>query len=191
MHEQPLTRQDAENAKKKNIIEIALRFSAMTRVFARESDTKILEHLDKFFKQVRSVTTQSKYDALHSGFCDWFVKNISTAAKRLKNGRTIASCQCSYGHAAKVLDVAAKVYIYYCAQPSPEAAQRLVPMLHAALDTDMMHHLCRNSPPNLHGVDRAEYQRLQALVNDAIANSRIYPVQYDDLMWRHIQRRVP
>jgi hypothetical protein len=35
MHEQPFTRQDAENAKQKNIIEIALSFSAMKRVFAR------------------------------------------------------------------------------------------------------------------------------------------------------------
>jgi hypothetical protein len=191
MHEQPFTPEDAENAKTKNIQEIALGFSAMTRVFAKQSDTKILERLEKFFREVRGITTQAEYDALHSGFCDWFVRNISTAAKTFKNGRVIASCQCSYGHAAKVLDVAAKVYIYYCAQPSPEAAQRLVPMLHGALDTDMMHNLCRKSPPSLYGVDRAEYQRLQSLVIDAIANAAIYPVQYDDLMWRRLQRRVP
>jgi len=191
MHEQRFTRQDAENARKKNIIEIALHFSAMTRVFAKQSHTKILKHLEQLFDQVHSITTQFEYDTLHNGFCDWFVKNISTAAKSFKNGRTIASSQCSYGHAAKVLDVAAKVYIYYCAQPSPEAAQRLVPMLHAALDTDMMNCLCRNSPSNLQGVDRTEYQRLQALVNDAIKDSGIYPVQYDDLMWRHLQRHVP
>jgi hypothetical protein len=163
----------------------------MTRVFAKQLHTKIRKRLEQFVDQVHSVTTQSEYDTLHNGFCGWFVKNISTAAKSLKNGRTIASSRCSYGHAAKVLDVAAKVYIYYCVQPSPEGAQRLVPMLHAALDTDMMKRLCRNSPSNLQGVDRAEYQRLQALVNDAIKGSGIYPVQYDDIMWRHIQRHVP
>lgn len=119
MHEQPFTRQDAVNAKNKNIIELALGFSAMTRVFAKQSDTKILEWLETFFKGVGGVTTQSEYDALHSGFCDWFVKNISTAAKTFGKGRIIASRKCSYGHAAKVLDVAAKVYIYfYCARPS-------------------------------------------------------------------------
>jgi len=64
-------------------------------------------------------------------------------------------------------------------------------MLHAPLDTDMMRYLCRNSPSNLQGVNRTEYQRLQALVNDAIKDAGIYPVQYDDLMWRYIQRHVP
>jgi hypothetical protein len=124
-------------------------------------------------------------------FCGWFVQNISTAAKTLRNGQTRASRQCSYGQAAKVLDVAAKVYVYCCAQPSTEAAQRLVAMLHAALDTDMMHNLCRKSPPSLYEVDRPEYQRLQALVIDAIAKFGIYPVEYDDLMWRRLQRPYP
>lgn len=43
MHKQRFTRQDAVNAKNKNIIELALGFSAMTRMFAKQSDTKILD----------------------------------------------------------------------------------------------------------------------------------------------------
>jgi hypothetical protein len=46
----------------------SLPISAMTRVFAKQSDTKILERLEKFFKEVGGITTQSEYDALHSGF---------------------------------------------------------------------------------------------------------------------------
>ena len=38
MHEQLFTRQDAENAKNKNIIEMAWSFSAMRRVFAEQSE---------------------------------------------------------------------------------------------------------------------------------------------------------
>lgn len=45
----------------------------------------------------------------------------------------------------------------------------------------MMHNLCRKSPPSLYGVDRAEYQRLQGLVLDTIADAGIYRVHYDDI----------
>jgi len=81
MHQPRLTREDAENAKNKNIIEIALHFSAMTRVFAKQSHTKILKHLEQIFNQVHRLTTQSEYDTLHAGFCDWFVKNIFDRSK--------------------------------------------------------------------------------------------------------------
>jgi hypothetical protein len=61
-------------------------------------------------------------------------------------------------------------------------------MLHAALDTEMMHALCRESPESLKGVDKAEYERLQTLVKNAIASSGIHRVQFDDILWRRIQR---
>jgi DNA primase len=185
-----LTPQDAQAAKIKNIIEISFDFSTMTRVFAKESSTKILERLEQFFAELASVTTRAEYDGLHSDFCKWFTENVWTAAKTLRNERIIPSRQSSYGQAAKVLDVAAKVYVYYCSQPSPEAARQLVPMLHAALDTDMMRQLCRNSRETIQEVDRAEYERLQTLVTREIGESDVHPVQYDDLMWRKLQRAV-
>jgi hypothetical protein len=55
-----------------------------------------------------------------------------------KTGKIKPSVACSYGHGAKVLDVAAKVYVYYCGEPSAEIAARLLPMLQAGLDTPMM-----------------------------------------------------
>jgi hypothetical protein len=106
--------------------------------------------------------------------------------KKFKNGQTKPSRACSYGQAAKILDVSAKVYVYYCSQPSPEAARRIVPMLHAALDTPMMDLL--GIPMTLQQVDRAIYEDLQARVAHEIAPSRIYPVQYDDIMWHRLQR---
>jgi hypothetical protein len=118
----PFTLQAAHDAKTKNIVEISFDFSTMTRVFAKESSTKILERLESFFAELVRVTTKAEYDSLHSDFCSWFIENICTAAKKSSNGRIIASCQSSYGQAAKVLDVAAKVYVYYCVQPSPNAA---------------------------------------------------------------------
>lgn len=42
-----------------------------------------------------------------------------------------------------------------------------------------------------HWNNHAEYQRLQWLVLDTITDAGIYPVQYDNLMWRCIERRVP
>ena len=66
---------------------------------------------------------------------------FETAEKILKNGKVLKSEAASYGHAAKVLDIAIKVYVYYCAQPNAEVAERLVPFLHGAVDTALMKHL--------------------------------------------------
>lgn len=57
-------------------------------------------------------------------------------------------------------------------------------MLHAALDIKNDARSLSQKPPSLYGVDRAEYERLQGLVLDTMTDAGIYPVQYDDLMWR-------
>jgi hypothetical protein len=99
----------------------------------------------------------------------WFVQNLSTAEKK-KDGQLIKpSRPCSYGHAAKVLDIAAKVYVYYCGLPASAVAVRVLPWLHAAVDTGMMAGLNRRYSVGLHaktieGVDADEYARLQARV---------------------------
>jgi hypothetical protein len=43
-------------------------------------------------------------------------------------------------------------------------------------------------PVTLQQVDRVIYDELQARVAHEIALSQIYPVQYDDIMWRRLQR---
>ena len=102
----------------------------------------------------------------------------------------------SHGHSAKVLDIALKVYVYYCGQPA-ENTGLLLPLLHSALDTPMIEHLHRRFPKaglsawTILQVDEDEYRRMQSLVATEIATdfrSEIFPVQYDDIMWRRLNR---
>lgn len=182
----PITAQQSLDAKVKNIIELGLDFSAMTRVFAEGSYDPIAERLEVFVSKLRCVGHNEEYEHLHADFCQWFTERICTAKKQFKNGTSRPSCPCSYGQAAKVLDVAGKVYVYYCGLPSAEIANRLVPLLHAALDTKMMLHLGVSA--TLMEIDRRAYADLQARVVRAIGNSGIYPVQYDDVIWRQLNR---
>jgi len=181
--------QEVEEARTENIIEIALEFSGMLRVFEQGSNVKIIPRLREFFRGLESIDSKAAYDSAHAAFCDWFVANMRTAEKEWKSGRIKPSVPCAYGHGAKVLDIAAKVYVYYCGKPSVEIAASVLPMLHCGLDTPMMKGL---DPVNARGtiqeVDRAEYERLQGLVAAKIAGLKLHPVQYDDVMWRRLQR---
>jgi hypothetical protein len=87
-----------------------------------------VDRLEEFVTALSGVASKDDYEGLHADFCNWFTKRICTAGKQFKSGRSNPSCPCSYGEAAKVLDVAAKVYVYYCALPSPEVATRLIPL---------------------------------------------------------------
>jgi hypothetical protein len=84
-----------------------------------------------------------------------------------------------------VLDVAAKVYVHYCGLPSPEVAARLIPLLHAALDTQMMDAL--GVVATLQQIGVAEYQDLQRVAR-ATGDSDDQPVEFDDVMWRRLNR---
>lgn len=179
--------EEARTARIENIIEIALDFSGMLRVFEKGSGGKITAKLREFFDALPSIRDKASFENAHSAFCCWFTRNVRTAQKTLKNGRFLPSVACSYGHGAKVLDIAVKVYVYYCGQPSAEAAQMLLPLLHSALDTPMMM-LLDSSVDTIQQVNRAHYERLQALVASAIAGRGLVPVQYDDVMWRRVQR---
>jgi hypothetical protein len=183
----PLTLSEAREARDENIIEIALDFSGMLRVFEKGSNLKIIPKLREFFKRLDSINDKAAFDSTHVGFCNWFTQNIRTATKKLKSGEIRPSVECSYGHGAKVIDIAAKVYVYYCEQPSAEVARRVVPMLHCALDTPMML-LLDTAKTTIQEVDQQEYEQLQVLVSSKIVGQGIYAVQYDDIMWRRLQR---
>ncbi len=68
-----------------------------------------------------------------------------------------------------MLDITAKVYVHYCAKPSPDVARTLAPMLHGALDNQIIKHLITRFPSagttseNLEDVDREKYGKLQSL----------------------------
>lgn len=138
----------------------------MTRKFVKKSNTAILKALDDFFTGIGDISEQTTYDSSHANFCVWFIKNIQVAARRVRvKGveKIIPAHSSSYGHAAKVLDIAAKVYVYYCALPSPDAANVLVPLLHGALDNQIIKDLIKKFPDeeiesdNLEDIDQEKY----------------------------------
>jgi hypothetical protein len=188
---------EASSIKTKNVIDMAITFSAMNRVFEVGSKEKIARELERSFGLLAGVAGKSDFEKIHSEFCERFVRSVSTAERVRKNGETKKSRAASYGQAAKVFDVALKVYVYYCSLPDCECAAKLLPMLHAAVDTKMMRNLRKNYPEEnikaetIEAVDKADYVSLQKLVKRHIEDefdNLILPVHYDDIMWYRLNR---
>jgi len=98
----------------------------------------------------RNLTPRMMTSAVQCG------RRSALPPKGLKNGRVVESSQCSYGHAAKVLDVASKVYIYYLRGTlSRRSAPNSTPS-HCALDTPMMLGL-GSARESIKEVDRDHY----------------------------------
>lgn len=191
--------QVVHNAKTKMVIEMALDFTAMTWLFPKGSTTKIIERLEATFAGFERIRDQKDYDQMHAEFCEWFTQNIDRAQKKKQREKSTTVHKSSYGQAAKVLGIAAKVYVYYCAMPSPEIAEVLIPLLHGAMDNKIVQHLIAKFPETgiksekLEDIDSQKYEQLQSLVAKEIVDdfhSEIYPVQYDDIMFRRLNRAV-
>lgn len=190
---------EAASTKIKNVIDMAITFSAMNRLFKKRSKHKIADKLECSLGMLTSCYDKTNFENIHSEFCEWFVKNVYTAEKKMKNRETKESQAASYGQAAKVFDVAAKVYVYYCHYPCCESFGKLLPMLHAAVDTLMMKNLKKKYPKEtikattIKAVGKSDYETLQNLVTkhikDEYADS-IMPVHYDDIIWHRLNRRV-
>jgi len=188
---------DIEGVKRENIIDMAWGFSAMTRVFEKKSTEKIVNKLALTLSQIALLKDDTEFRNLHDDFCRWFVKNIRTA-ERKKDGVVIKeSTYASYGQGAKVLDVALKVYVYYCHLPNPETAKRIIPWLNSAIDTKMMEYLeglaegKAVSVTSIEQVDEDTYTKLQALVRKDIERKfpiGTLPVQWDDIKWRELNK---
>jgi hypothetical protein len=179
-------KEKAKEAKVKNIIEMAATFSAMARVFKSESMEKIKPKVMECLEKLQDVRTESEYHKHHDEFCTWFTRTIKTAkTQRLA----------SWGQAAKILDVALKVCVYYCHLPSEEASQRIVPWLNPAIDTPLLKNLKRrydfSGASTLADIDIEKYEELQKIIRTDIErsfNGEVYPVQYDDIKWRELNR---
>ena len=78
------------------------------------------------------VGLEQDFRKMHREFCQWFFKTIRLAKSEEPS---------SSGHASKVLDLALKVYVYYCIMPSPAKAEALIPMLNGAIDTHILRYL--------------------------------------------------
>jgi len=191
--------QTARSAKLKCVIEMALDFTAMVRKFSKGSSPRIHAKLEEFLGSIGEVTDQVGYDRRHAKFCEWFTKHIQIAERTVgKKKRTIPAHPSSFGHAAKVLDIVAKVYFLYCSLPSPEVADRLLPFLHGGLDNQIIQQLIGRFgdsgvvSKNLEDVDDHKYAQLQAPVCKQIREdfgSLIHPVQFDDILFRKLNRR--
>lgn len=185
--------------KTKNVLDMALTFAAMNRVFEGESKGKIAQRLEMAFGELAAVRNKGSFDEVHQSFCQWFIRNIKTAEKKNKEGLTIKPSQAtSYGHGAKVFDVASKVYVYYCHLPDGETAAMLLPFLHSAIDTAMMGALKSRYPrsgikaTNIGEIDEDEYATFQDLVarhmEDQFKDISPHPAQYDDIVWYRLNR---
>lgn len=196
-HGKPKPIDVALKAKTKMIIDMAIDFAAMTRVLEKGSNTRIFQKLEQVFAELDHVASQEHYEQLHANFCGWFTQNIRTAEKKLKNGRVKPIGPSSYGHAAKILDITAKVFVYYCGLPAPDKARALVPMLHGAIDNQILDHLKQRFPAagikaaSIAEMDRREYELLQSLVQREIKESfesEICRAQYDDILFLRLNR---
>lgn len=183
----------AQEAKIRNIIEMAMGFTTMARVFERGATKKIKQKLYETYSCLTDVHSQKKFAELHDEFCKWFVANV-----KLAKGDESAS----YGHAAKVLDIALKVMVYYCRLPDQKKAEELIPMLRCGIDTPIFKHLIRKFDGGktvpvyiltIKDIGEGLYPILQDMVISDIQdsfNGSLHPVQYDDVMWRQLNRET-
>jgi hypothetical protein len=182
----------AEQAKKRNIIDMAVGFTGMTPLFQEGSAGLIKEKLTELCEGLDRIGLEQDFRKMHRDFCQWFVKTI----------RLVKSEQpASYAHAAKTLDLALKVYVYYCKMPNPAKAEALLPMLNGAIDTHMLSYLYgklediegKPYPPHyswtIDVINREDYDLLQKVIRQDIMNSfndDVLPVQYHDIMSRQL-----
>jgi len=184
----------AEKAKKQNIIDMAVGFTAMMPLFQERSAYLIKETLADLFEGLDRISSDQDFSKMHRDFCQWFVKTIRLAKIEEPS---------SYGHAVRVLDLALKVYVYYCKMPSPAKAESLMPRLNGAIDTPILRHLFKklediykkSCPPHylwtIRMIGKEDYDLLQKVIRQDIRDSfedNILPVQYDDIMGRRLNR---
>jgi hypothetical protein len=184
----------AKQTKEQNIIDMAVGFTAMMPLFQERSADLIKEKLADLFEGLDRIISDQDFSKMHTDFCQWFVKTIRLAKTDEPS---------SYGHAARVLDLALKVCVYYCKMPSPAKAESVMPRLNGAIDTPILRHLfkklkdiCRESlPPHylwtIKMIDEEDYDLLQKAIRQDIRDSfkdKLSPVQYDDIMGRRLDQ---
>ena len=182
----------AEQAKKQNIIDMAVGFTAMTPLFQDRSADLIKEKLADLFEGFDRIGSDQDFSKMHRDFCQWFIKTIRLVKTEEPS---------SYGQAAKVLDLALKVYVYYCKMPSPAKAESLIPRLNGVIDTPILRILYKklediyrkSYPPHylwtIKMIDREDYDLLQKVIRQDIwdsFNNKIFAVQYDEIVGRRL-----
>ena len=187
----------ASEIKKKNIIDMGLTFTAMIRLFRKGSKSKIADKLYDEFKILQKIQNNNDFQEFHKKFCVWFLRNIKTAQKKRNNKIIKKSGYALYGHAAKLLDVSLKVYVYYSNLPDKNTAKILVPFLNTAIDNPILKHLKKSFPnedissKTVEQINESTYKKLQKIIKSDIKKkyNGILPTQYDDIMWNSLNRK--
>jgi hypothetical protein len=184
----------AKEAKQQSIIDMAIGYTAMMPFFQERSTDLIRKKLAVLFEGLKNVRSDQDFGKIHSDFCQWFVKTVRLAKSMEPS---------VYGHAAKVLDLSLKVYVYYCRMPGPAKAESLMPRLNGAIDTPILRHLFKklddiyreSYPPHylwtINMIAKKDYDLLQRIIRQDIKDSfddNIVPVQYDDIMGLQLDR---
>jgi hypothetical protein len=187
----------AAEIKQKSVIDMALTFTAMIRLFEKGSKPKITQKLYSHFQGLVRIKTLADFDEFHETFCEWFINNIRVAQKE-RNGRIVKQTGfCLYGQAAKLIDVALKVYVYYSGLPDKKTSDALVPLLNTAIDNPILRHIRETFPHEsilsrtVEQIDKGTYKRLQELIKHDIKarfENGVVPTQYDDIMWYRLNR---
>lgn len=190
---------DLKKIKLFNIVDMGLSFSAMMRLYEKQSKERLRGKILQLLNEIYLTESRGQFDEYHEHFCEWGTHNI-VLAKRVRNNRIIkASGPASYGQIAKTLDVVLKVVIHYCHLPNPLKSNNISEWLHAAIDNKMMNFLrsvypksFENWPRNVEAVDKGKYKKLQGLVKTFIKEKyegRIIPVNFDDIYWNILNRQ--
>lgn len=188
---------EAHEARKENIIDMGLTFSAMVRLFSSGSKEEMLKLLGECLNKLPAIESQDGYSKIHKEFCESFSKKINTASKVLKNKATKPSRPASFGQAAKILDIVAKVYVHYSNLPNVEVANKVKPFLNGPIDNPIMDYLkdkykeTKITADTIEAIDEDQYKKLQELVRMDIQErfiNEIFPVEFDDLLWKEKNR---
>jgi hypothetical protein len=190
---------DLDKIKLFNIVDMGLSFSAMIRLYEKESKRIIRRNIIKILKKINAADSEDQFEEHHESFCDWGVKTI-VLAEKVRNGRVIKERgPASYGQIAKTLDVVLKVVVHYCHWPNQRKSTELCKWLHAAIDNKMMRFLKDDYPDyfpiwptSVEGVDKSSYKKLQQLVKIFIKEkhrNEILLVNFDDLYWHRLNRQ--
>lgn len=146
--------------------------------------------IEEFIPRLRRVQTQQHFDDMHEDFCKRFMENIYLAKAVNEHA--------SYGHAAKVLDVAMKACVDFCQLPDVITSKRIKPFLHAGIDTQILAALKKEAQPEvtascIQEIDDKTYHMLQVAVAKQIRCVEkfhgLLPVEYETMRFLELNPR--
>lgn len=163
-------------------------YTTMARVFQKGSKDLISKKLYQDLIDLNTWASESTYKINHREFCKWFISSVRRART---GGRP------SWGHAAKVMDISMKVFIYYCSLPSGAKAAHILPWLNGAVDGPIIQKLSTDftgkystlRSVTLNNMSMKKYNLLQLLIRERAAKEGLLPVEWEEITWRDLNRR--